>query len=426
MQQLQHEQAEQSDTDPAGSPPKRRAWRPFFFVVALAGATAGAWHFWPVLHQSQQPRDAGAARATTVTVRTDAVTRGAMPVVLNALGTVTSLTTVTVKTQISGKITEIGFKEGQMVGVGDFLAQIDARPYQAALAAAEGQLARDRAQLEAAKVDQTRYEALLKQDSIPRQQVDTQRALVRQLQGTTRSDESAVETARINLNYCRIVSPIEGRAGLRLVDLGNYVQPGDTGGVVVITKTKPISVIFSLPQDTIPQFIAKLREGKKLAVESYTRDGSQKIATGDLETIDNQIDTTTGTVKLRAMFPNEDEALFPNQFVNVKLIVDTLSDTALLPQAAVQLGAPGSYVYLVKPDNTVTVRPVKLGPGDDQRVAVLEGVSAGDQVVVDGADRLREGASIRISGAAADTNGAERPPSNGDHGDHHRTAKQPN
>lgn len=423
MQQLQNEQDEHVETGPPKPRKGRGLRRSILTLAALALAAAGIWHFWPdTPHQTQQRHGTDAKSA--VTVRADLVTRGEMPVVLDALGTVTSLATVTVKTQISGKITEIGFQEGQMVKAGDFVAQIDPSPYQSALSQAEGQLARDQAQLEAAKVDLARYETLMKQDSIAHQQVDTQRALVRQYDGTIRADQAAVETARINLNYCRIVSPIDGRAGLRLVDIGNYVQPGDTGGVVVITQTKPISVIFALAQDTIPQFIAKLRAGEKLPVEAYSRDGAKKIATGTLETADNQIDTTTGTVKVRALFANDDEELFPNQFVNVKLIVNTLHDATLAPQAAVQLGAPGSYVYLVRPDNTVAVRSVKVGPADTQRIAILDGLAPGDQVVVDGADRLREGASIKIAGGKESGSGTapadkSQPAEHGNAGSHH-------
>jgi len=301
-----------------------------------------------------------------------------------------------------------------MVKAGDFLIQIDPSPYQTALNQAQGQLARDQAQLEASRVDLTRYEGLMKQDSIARQQVDTQRALVKQNEGTVRADEAAVAMAKINLDYARIVSPITGRVGLRLVDIGNYVQPSDQGGLVVVTQTEPISVIFSLPQDTIPQFLPKLRSGEKLTVEVYSRDGSKKLATGALDTVDNQIDTTTGTVKLRAMFANEDEQLFPNQFVNVKLIVDTLRDTTIVPSAAVLLGAPGTYAYVVKSDNTVTVRPVKVGPGNDSHTAILSGLEPGERVVIDGTDRLREGTAVRIageaSGAKASESGGNQPP----------------
>jgi multidrug efflux system membrane fusion protein len=320
-----------------------------------------------------------------------------MPEVLDGLGTVTALATVTVTTQVSGYLTEVGFQEGQEVKKGDFLAQIDPRPFQAVLSQAQGQLARDEALLAAAKVDLGRYEKLMSQDSIARQQVDTQRALVKQDEATVASDKATVESATLNLNYARIVSPIDGRVGLCLVDPGNYVQPSTPGGIVVITQMRPISVIFPLAQDTIPQFIQKLRAGKSLTVQAYDRNATKLLATGALTTIDNQIDTTTGTVKLRATFQNEDELLFPNQFVNVKLITNTLSGVALMPAAGVQMGVPGTFAYLATADGTVSVRPVKLGAADDKHVVVLEGLVPGDHVVVDGADRLRDGAKITIA-----------------------------
>jgi len=344
---------------------------------------------------TQQPQHR--AGETSTVVRVAAATRSDVPVSLEGLGTVTSLSMVVVKTQISGKFTEVGFEEGQFVKKGDFLAQIDPRPYQAALDLALGQLSRDQALLAAAKVDLARYEKLETQDSIAHQQVDTQRALVLQDEAIVRSDNASVDNATLNLNYCRVVAPSEGRVGLRLVDPGNYVQASDSGGIVVITQTRPISVIFTLPQDTIPQFIGKLRSGTALPVLAYDRSGSTLLATGTLSTIDNQIDTTTGTVKLRANFSNDQETLFPNQFVNVKLVVETLHDATVIPSAAVQIGSPGPYVYLANPDDTVSMRPVKLGPNDGERVAVLEGLSQGDNVVTDGVDRLKDGAKIKVS-----------------------------
>jgi multidrug efflux system membrane fusion protein len=349
-----------------------------------------------------------------------------MSVALDGLGTVTSLATVTVKTQIAGKITQIGFIEGQEVKVGDFLLQIDSQPYQAALDQAEAALARDQATLAEANLDLTRFTNLLKQDSIASQQVDTQRSLVKQTEATVQSDKATIEAAKINLAYCRIVSPVSGRVGLRLVDLGNYVQPGDSTGLVVITQIKPISVIFSLAQDTIPQFLPKLRNGEVLPVRAFDRTGSTLLATGQLSSVDSQIDTSTGTVKLRAEFPNADEVLFPNQFVNVKLVVDTLHNATLVPAAGVQMGEPGAYVYLVNNDNTVSVRPIKLGPGDAAHTVVLSGLAAGDKVVVDGTDRLRDGAKVIVSTGAhgGKWNGGAVPadgkaPANGDHPHRH-------
>jgi multidrug efflux system membrane fusion protein len=376
--------------------PRRRGWRLGLgvAVTVLAGVL-----LWRLLAPPGAERTGRRAQDAATVVRLGAVTREDVPVSLDALGTVTALATVSVKTQISGKIVEVGFQEGQSVKKGDFLVQIDPRPYQAALDQAQGQLARDQALLAAARVDLARYERLITQDSIARQQVDTQRALVKQDEALVRSDAAMVDNATLNLNYCHIVAPVDGRIGLRLVDPGNYVQPNDPAGIVVITQMQPISVIFPLPQDTIPRFLPKLRAATLLPVLAYNRGSTTLLAKGTLTTIDNQIDTSTGTVKLRATFPNEDEALFPNQFVNVKLIVETLHDAVVVPSAAVQIGAPGSYVYVANADQTVSVRPIKVGPSEGERVAVLDGLAAGDKVVIDGVDRLRDGARIRVPDA---------------------------
>jgi membrane fusion protein, multidrug efflux system len=378
-------------------------------AVIMVGLIAALFWWLQPRAATQAPQRRNADLATVVGLGD--VTRGDVPVALEALGTVTALSTVVVKTQISGKLIEVGFKEGQSVKVGDFLAQIDPRPYQAALDQAQGQLARDEAMLAAARVDLARFEKLMTQDSIARQQVDTQRALVAQDVAIVRSDKANVENAALNLNYCRIVALSNGRIGLRLVDVGNYVQASDPNGVVVITQMQPISVVFTLPEDDIPKFLKKLRAGAELPVLAFNRNSTTQLATGKLETLDNQIDTTTGTVKLRATFANDDEMLFPNQFVNVKLIVDTLHDVTIAPSAAVQIGVPGTYVYVANPDATASVRPVKLGARDGQNVAVLEGLAPGDKVVVDGVDRLRDGAKIRVPGTAGGASGAFAAPS---------------
>jgi len=386
-----------SEVKKPSSLPRRRGRTAIALMMLASLLTASVWWLQSQARVERPRRSADAASA----VRLGVVTRGDIPVTLEALGTVTALSTVVVKTQISGKLIEVGFQEGQNVKKGDFLAQIDPRPYQAALDQTKGQLARDEALLAAARIDLARYEKLMAQDSIARQQVDTQRALVQQDEAIVRSDKANVETATLNLDYCRILSPSEGRVGLRLIDPGNYVQASDPNGVVVITQMQPISVIFTLAQDTIPQFIKRQRAGVALPVLAYNRSSTAVLAQGTLATVDNQIDTATGTVKLRATFSNEDETLFPNQFVNVKLVVDTLHDAILVPSAGVQVGAPGSYVYMANPDATVSVRPVKLGATDGEHVAVLEGLAPGDKVVVDGVDRLRDGAKIRISEASA-------------------------
>lgn len=321
-----------------------------------------------------------------------------LDVSLDALGTVTPLATVTVKTQIDGQIVEIGFKEGQMVKKGDFLAQIDPRPYQHALEQAEGTLLKDQALLKQSEIDLKRYKTLLAEDSIASQQVDTQESLVQQYKGTVATDEANVGTAKLNLTYCHITAPVTGRVGLRQVDLGNYAQTSDANGVVVITQMQPMSVIFTIPEDQLPQVLSQTTKGNVLKVEALDREGKTQLAEGKLDTIDNQIDVSTGTVKMRALFDNNPEILYPQQFVMARLLVRTLTDTLAVPTAAVQNGAPGTYVYLIKDDNTVTVRPIKIGPQSGDQYAVLSGLQAGDKVVIDGADKLREGSQVTLPG----------------------------
>jgi multidrug efflux system membrane fusion protein len=283
-----------------------------------------------------------------------------------------------------------------MVKKGDFLAQIDPRPYQVALAQAEAQLAKDQAVLKNSEVDLGRYRTLVAQNSIAKQTADTQAAQVQQNRATVQADQAQIDVQKLNLTYCRIVAPIGGRVGLRQVDTGNYVQTSDAAGIVVITQLQPISVIFTLPEDSLRIVLRRLRTGAVLQATAFDRTGATKLDTGRLETVDNQIDTSTGTVKLRATFDNAQQVLFPNQFVNIQLLVDTLHDASLVPVAAVQRGAPGTFVYLVKPDDTVTAQAVTLGTGDSQRIAVVKGIQPGDRVVTDGADRLKDGAKVRL------------------------------
>jgi multidrug efflux system membrane fusion protein len=325
------------------------------------------------------------------------VQKGDMPVTLGGLGTVTPLATVTVQTQISGQLIKVGFREGQMVKAGEFLAQIDPRPYQAALEQAEAQLAKDRAALHDAEVELRRYNTLVAQNSIATQTRDTQAALVAQDRAQVQLDQAQIDTQKLDLTYCHIVSPVTGRVGLRQVDPGNYVTPTNLpNGIVIVTQLQPISVIFTLPEDELPEVLRRLHAGASLPVIAYNSTGTTKLAEGRLETVDNQIDTTTGTVKFRADFANPDEMLFPNQFVNVKLLVETLRNVDIVPNAAIQRGAPGTFVYLVEPNHTVTVRKVRLGPSDGQRIAVLSGLQPGDIVVDDGADRLKDGAKVML------------------------------
>jgi multidrug efflux system membrane fusion protein len=368
---------------------------------ALIGLAIVLLIVWIVHHGTQAPASpfgAGNGQDEPIAVDVASATRGEMPVSIPALGTVTPLATVTVKTQISGQLVQVAFKEGQMVQQGDFLAQIDPRPYQAALEQAQGNLRRDRALLANAKVDQTRYQGLLAEDSIAKQQLDTQVALVEQYEGTVVGDEAQIATARLNLQYTHIVSPVTGRVGLRQVDAGNYVTPGDTNGLVVVTQLQPITVIFPVPEDYVRLISQRLHGGSSLSVTAWDRDNSAKLAQGKLLTVDNQIDPTTGTIKLRAEFDNKDGALFANQFVNIRLLVDVLHDQIIIPSAAVHRGAPNgvatTFVYRVNAARKVAVQPVSLGQADGERVAVLSGLVAGDVVVTEGADRLRDGATV--------------------------------
>jgi membrane fusion protein, multidrug efflux system len=343
----------------------------------------------------------------TTTVGIAVATKGDIPIFLQGLGTVTPPATVTIKTQVNGQLVQIAYTEGQHVKIGDFLAQIDPRTYQAVLDQQQGQLARDRALLENARVDLVRYQTLSKQDSVSRQTLDTQVALVHQDEGTVKMDEGQVESAQTNLDYCRIVSPVDGVVGLRQVDQGNYVQTSDASGLVVITQMNPMTVIFTLTEDDISKVTARLAHGATLAVTAYDRTNNNQIAQGTLGSVDNQVDTTTGTVKLRAVFDNRDGELFPQQFVNAKILVDTLHDAVLIPTAAIQIGAPGSYVYVVNSDSTVSVRVIKPGPIDGERAAVLSGLDEGETVVTDGVDRLYDGARVQLP-AKRPASGEER------------------
>ncbi|WP_175125955.1 MdtA/MuxA family multidrug efflux RND transporter periplasmic adaptor subunit [Achromobacter animicus] len=335
-----------------------------------------------------------------VPVRIATAAQQDIDIFLRSLGTVTAYNTVTVRSRVSGELVDVAFQEGQQVKAGDLLAQVDPRAFQVALDQARGTQMQNLAQLENARRDLQRYQALFKQDSIARQQVDTQAALVRQYEGTVKSDQANVDNAKLQLDYARITAPISGRLGLRQVDRGNLVSSADTNGLVVITQTQPISVVFTLPETQLPEVRAELAAGKTLTVDAYDRADTRRIATGTLETLDNQIDVTTGTLKLKARFDNADDALFPNQFVNVRLHVLTRKDVTAIPTAAVQQGSAGAFVFLVQDDNTIAVRQVKLGAINSGMVAVNEGLKAGDRVVTEGTDRLRAGAKVEILGGA--------------------------
>jgi membrane fusion protein, multidrug efflux system len=344
--------------------------------------------------QGGAPQQGSGRASPPMSVVAETIGKGDIAINLNALGTVTSLATVTIRTQISGYLTQVLFKEGDDVKKGDLLAQIDSRPYEATLAQVKGQLARDQALLKGAQVDLARYQGLAAQNAVPRQTLDTQVALVAQDQGTVEADLGMVKSAEVNLQYTRIVSPLDGRVGLRQIDQGNYVTPGDTNGLVVITQIQPISVLFTVPEDNLQAISKRLQAGAVLPATAYDRGGANKLADGTLQTFDSQIDPTTGTIKLRAQFPNEARTLYPNQFVNIRLLLDSHKDVTTMSTAGIQRGVPGTFVYLINADNSVSVRPVKLGVTDGDRVEVLSGLASGDRVVIDGADKLRDGAKI--------------------------------
>jgi multidrug efflux system membrane fusion protein len=408
-----------SSLSPAGAPSRLAWWqslsarsRRVILVVAIVLAfVLFAWLLTP--RASNQPSGARFAQGGPMPVVTAQATAGDMPITLIGLGTVTPLATVTVQSQISGQIMKITFKEGQTVKAGDPLILIDPRPYQVALEQAQGALARDKALLANARVDLERYKTLFAQDSIAEQQLATQKSLVAQYEGAVKTDQGQIDAAKLNITYCHIVSPISGRVGLQQVNVGNYVTPAEPNGLVVVTELEPITVVFTLPEDNIPPLLKRLQSGATLPVTAWDRTNTRQLARGTLQSIDSQIDTTTGTIRLKALFPNDDGTLFPQQFVNADLLLDTLHGATLIPQAGVQRGAPGTFVYVVNTDQTVSVRKVVLGPGDPNNVAVTAGLNPGDTLVVDGADKLKDGAKVLLSqrgaGPGAPAPGASPP-----------------
>jgi multidrug efflux system membrane fusion protein len=363
-------------------------------LLLLAGVV-----WWNRQGSAPQPANSG-RNAAPMSIVPEVVGKGDIGININALGTVSSLATVTIRSQISGQLVRVAFKEGDEVKKGDLLAEIDSRPYEATLAQAKGQLARDEALLKGAQVDLTRYQGLAAQNAVPRQTLDTQTALVAQDQGTVEADRATVRSAEVNLQYCRIISPLDGRVGLRLVDQGNYVTPGDVNGLVVITQLQPISVLFTVPEDNLQAIAKRIQTGAVLPATAYDRSGATKIADGTLQTFDSQIDQTTGTIKLRAQFTNDTRVLYPNQFVNIRLLLDTHKDVTTISTAGVQRGVPGTFVYLVNADSTVSVRPIQLGATEGDHVEVLSGLTPGDRIVIDGADKLRDGAKINVRSEA--------------------------
>ena len=392
-----------SEEDFPGSRPARRGrW---FWLLLLALVVGATYFLWPK-HKNQpsganptdtattggrKGRGAGAGPVPVVAVR---ATRGNIGVYFTGLGNVTPIYTVTVKSRVDGQLMQVLYKEGDLVRQGAPLAELDPRPYQVALTQAEGAQLKDQALLDNARIDLKRYETLLTQNAVPEQQLATQKAQVIQDEGQVKTDQGMIDAAKLNIVYCHITAPITGRIGLRLVDPGNIVHASDSNGMLVITQIQPISVIFTIAEDQLPPVFQKTRAGQRLEVDAYDRAMTTKLATGQLATIDNQIDQSTGTVKIRANFPNENSALFPNQFVNARLLVQEKTGVTLLPTAAIQLNSNMTYVYLVKPDSTVTVRQIYIGTNEGDETEVTSGLNPGDVVVMTGVDKLQEGTKV--------------------------------
>ena len=394
-----------------------RRWWIWLLVLVLAGA--GYWYYRGRSSQANSNAGApggkgtavgpgGAPGSFVVPVVVATASKGDLPVFLNGLGNVTAFNTVTVRSRVDGQIVKVNFVEGQYVKEGDSLIEIDPRPYQVQFEQAEGQLAKDQAQLRDVQVDYERYKLLYQEGVIPKQQLDTQQAQVGTFEGAIKADQATIDNAKLQIAYAHITAPISGRVGLRLVDIGNMVHATDTNGLVVITQLQPIAVIFTLPQDQLPQVMARMKQGPSLVVEAYDRDNTAKIATGKLLTIDNQIDTTTGTYKLKAQFDNSKNELFPNQFVNMHLLVDTKQNVVLVPTTAILRGAQGIYVFAVGPDNKVKIHNVTLAETTGSTTGILPGLNPGDVVVTDGQDKLQDGTKVEPRSATGGAPGSNK------------------
>jgi len=393
--------------DSSAAPPAKAKSRWWLWIVILAVVAIGIWYY-----RGHSTSEAGATAAPgaggkgkggagaagmTVPVVVATAQKGDLPVYLIGLGSATAFNTVTVRSRVDGQIVKVNFTEGQFVHAGDALIEIDPRPYQVMLEQAEGQLAKDQAQLHDVQVDFERYTLLFNEGVIPKQQVDTQQAQVGQFQGAIKADQATIDNAKLQLVYARITAPISGRVGLRLVDQGNIVHASDTTGLLVITQLQPIAVIFTLPQDQLQQVLVKLRGGGQLPVEAYDRDDITKITDGKLATIDNQIDPTTGTYKLKSIFSNEKNVLFPNQFVNVHMLVDTKRNLVIIPAAAIQRGPQGTYVYVVSGGTVVNIKTVTIAQTTGNNIGISSGINPGDVVVIDGQDKLQDNSKVVTS-----------------------------
>ena len=379
----------------APAPSRKRRW---IWLLVICALVIGVYVYSGKGEKTPGGKQAQNAAARGIPVVAAAAKKGDVGVYLSGLGAVTPLNTVTVRSRVDGQLMKVAFREGQIVNAGDLLAEIDPRPFEVQLTQAEGQMARDLALLKNARLDLERYTTLAAEDSIPKQQLDTQESLVHQYEGAIKVDQGQIDNAKLQLVYCRITAPIGGRIGLRLVDPGNIIHATDPNGMVVITQLQPISVIFSIAEDSLPQVLAKLKGGAAMPVEAYDREQKQKLAAGHLVTVDNQIDPNTGTVKLKAEFPNKGNELFPSQFVNARLLVEVKKEAVVVPASAIQRGPQGSFVYVVKADSTVAVRPVTVGETQAGTAAVTAGLEAGESVVVDGAERLRDGSKVEVKG----------------------------
>jgi multidrug efflux system membrane fusion protein len=389
------------------TPREHRSYRWIGIVVILVLAIGGLTYYRKQQAAAQAAKAKAAAANRSVPITTATVGQGPIGIYINALGTVTPVYTATITTRVDGQIVSVNYREGQMVHKGDVLIQIDPRPYQAALTQAQGTLAHDEALLGESRIDLDRYQLAFNRNAIAKQQLDDQTQTVKQNEGSVKNDQGTVAVATTNLDYATIKAPIDGRVGLRLVDPGNIVTAGSTTALVVITQLQPITVIFSVAEDYLPQIQKQLRQGSKMSVEAFDRAQQTKLATGALLTLDNQVDTSTGTVKLKAIFPNQDTALFPNQFVNTRLLVDTEQNASLAPTAAIQRNAQGTFVYLIKPDNTAAMQPVTVGTTDGS-VAAVQGLQPGQVIAVAGFDKLQDGAKVSVSNAS----GAPNAPAN--------------